>query len=84
MVRVPSLTAVSAHTVSSSVALLTCPAWRASCPQHGQGLGRQRHHLGVMPQRAMGPLQTIGTEVQGRSGGMGLLLSAQLTDVSET
>ena len=38
-------------------------------PQHGQGLGRHRHQLGLMPQRALGPLQAIGSEVQGQGRG---------------
>ena len=42
------------------------PGLRRQPPQHGQGLGRQRHHLGATPQRAVRPHQPIGPEAQRR------------------
>jgi hypothetical protein len=32
-------------------------------PQHGEGLGREFHHLGVAPQLAAGPVEPIGPKL---------------------
>ena len=60
------------------------PGLARQLPQHGQGLGRHRHQLGMMPQRALGPFQAIGTEVQGQVWWHGAPPLGAAQDGSET